>query len=1537
VTVGRPTKSVEERLAQLSPQRREALERLLREKNAAVTPVSIPSRSPEEVALLSFGQQRIWILDQLAPGNPFYNETQMMRFTFALNIAAFEQSINEIVRRHEVLRTTFQVREGQPIQVIAPELKVDLRVVELRGLPEAERLARALALAQEEGRHPFSLPEGPLIRTLLFQLGEEDSLFVVNAHHIVSDGWSFGVFDFELTSLYQAYSHGYSSPLPPLKIQYGDFALWQRKYMQGEVLERQLQYWRTQLADLPVLGLPTDRPRPPVASFRGARISFSVPRPAYADLDGIVKAEGVSLFMVLLAAFQVLLHRLTSAEDIVVGSPMTNRQYKETEGLIGFFVNTLVLRTRITGDITFRELLARVRSTVLEAFNHQDLPFEKLVQELHPQRDLARNPLFQVAFQFFAAPSSTGLVPGRLLPMQPIHNSTAKFDLRCDMVLAGEELLGLFEYSTDLFDESTIRRFVGYFLNILGSADDIDKAVGDLPLLSEEEKRRILIDWNHTTAPLRREASLAELFCEQAWRSPDAVAGIESDRTLTYSELDRWADHIGGELISAGVAPGDRVAICVPRSLAFVATVLGVLKCGCTYIPLDPEAPLQRLRSLLADAEVRVIVTTGSNEGRWRGEGFAVVLVGDPIPSGVATVSFPKHEAAGDAIAYVMYTSGSTGGPKGVEVPHRAVARLVLNTNYISVKSTDTVALASNIAFDASTFEIWGALLNGARLSVVSRDEVLSAEELERRIAADAITILFLTTDLCHRHVLERPGMFSRLRVLLFGGSKVDPQWVRTMLHAGPPECLLHVYGPTETTTFACAYQVLDVPQDAFTIPIGRPISNTEVYVLDGRMNPMPIGAVGELYIGGDGLARGYLKNPEMAAAQFVPHPFGVDPEERLYRTGDLVRYLPDGALEFIGRVDQQVKLRGFRVEPGEIEACLRVHREVQDAVVLPAGEPPDQVRLVAYVVPKSRTTHGEEHPAGLVEHWRSVYDSIIYGSSDVNGGGAPDPTFNIAGWTSSYTYEPLSPAEMQEQVDGTVKRILELRPRRVLEIGCGMGLLLFRIAPACESYVGTDFSEVALTYVRDHLETSRCGHARLIYGKADDFAQFGEERFDTIILNSVVQYFPGIDYLRTVLGGALDRLEDGGRIFVGDVRNFALLDAFYVSLELHRAPDLLDLHELKERVQRSRSGEQELVVDPSFFVAFARANRRIAGVRMEPKRGWIRNELTQFRYDIVLATDVQKPYSDPEWAPWRTDILSLDRLREKLRKSVKPVGVRRIPNARTAEAVLACDLLLYPDAASTVGELRERLHDTAQDGIDPEELSRLAEEAGWKVSFDLSQGSPDGSFGAVFTPVANGDRWMFVPQQLQVARHTKANTPVSPHPEVRLLESLRGYLRSRLPDYMLPSDFVVLDALPLNANGKVNTNALPVPERQRPELHRAFVEPRTPLEQVLCGIWREVLQLERVGLDDSFFDLGGHSLLATQLVSRIRDTLDVKLPLRRLFETLTVARLAEAMLGSCPDPVLLNKRAELVIAISSMSDEDVAKRLSAVAESDPR
>jgi amino acid adenylation domain-containing protein len=766
-------------------------------------------------------------------------------------------------------------------------------------------------------------------------------------HHIVSDGWSMDVFEGEITRLYSAFCRGEPSPLPELPIQYADFAVWQRRWLEGEVFEGNLAYWRKQLADLPELQLPADRLRPAVKSYRGAREPIEIPDDLTEKLKALSRHEEVTLFMLLLAAFKTLLHRYTGEDDIVIGAPIANRSRAELEPLIGFFVNTIVMRTNVSGNPSFREILVRVRQTALDAYAHQDVPFERLVEELHPDRDLSRNPLFQVCFQLFNVQAHDENV------LQPctVEGNVAKFDLRFDLLASPRSLTGFLEYSTDLFDATTIARLARYFLALLRAiVADPEQRISQLPLLAPPEQRQLLVEWNDTRSEYPREC-IHELFEAQVKRAPEAIAVAYGDEQLTYREVNETANRLARELRSRGVGADTPVATFLDRSADLVIAQLGILKAGGAYVPLDPEYPRERVAFILKDSGARLVLTHASSRGRLPEHGAEVVCIDQDPAVDEAADSVPSGTRP-DNLAYIMYTSGSTGTPKGIAILHRAISRLVCNTNYISLGPSDRVAQASNASFDAATFEIWGALLHGACLVGIPKDVLLSPRALAPFLEQEQITTLFLTTDLFNQLASESPGMFRSLRTLLFGGSAVNPRWVREVVTHGRPERFVHVYGPTESTTFAAWYEVRDVAKDATTIPIGRPIANTQLYVLDRYGNPAPTGAMGELFIGGDGLARGYLNDAEMTAERFIPHPFVADPDARLYRTGDLVRYRPDGALEFLGRIDQQVKIRGFRVETSEIEAVLRENPCLREAVVLSWEDAAGTRRLVAYVVP---------------------------------------------------------------------------------------------------------------------------------------------------------------------------------------------------------------------------------------------------------------------------------------------------------------------------------------------------------------------------------------------------------------------------------------------------------------------------------------------------------------------------------------------------------------------------------------------------------
>ncbi|MEW6732307.1 MAG: amino acid adenylation domain-containing protein [Acidobacteriota bacterium] len=908
---------------------------------------------------LSFAQQRLWFLDQLQPNDISYNIPAAVKLEGKLNIKALAESFNEIVRRHEVLRTTFQVLEGTPFQSIFAEFNLNLPVTDLSSLFGSEQQLQVERLITEEAQQPFNLAQGPLIRIKLLKLNEQEHVLLLTMHHIVADGWSMNVLIQELTILYRALSKGEIPALPELPIQYGDFAYWQRQWLQGEVLDTQLNYWQQQLHNTPpLLSLPTDRPRPVKQTYSGTTRPFELSVELHNGLRALSRKEGTTLFMTLLAAFQTLLYRYTGQPDIVVGTPIANRSRVELEGLIGFFVNTLVLRAELSEKLSFQQLLKQERKVALEAYAHQDLPFEKLVEVLQPERDMGHLPLCQVMFALQNMPASIMQLPDLTLKLLTTDIGIAKFDLTVFIIETDQQLKGSLEYNTDLFDDVTIARMLGQFQTLLENIiTNPTQQLATLPILTPAEEEQLLISWNNTDTNYPQHYCLHQLFEAQVERTPDAIAVVFQDQVLTYQELNRRANQLGHYLRKLGVEREVLVGICLERSVEMIVGMLGILKAGGAYLPLDPSYPKDRLDFMIRDAGVTVLVTE-EQLGRSLNQPAIKTVLLDVDWAIIAAESNTNivSDTDSDNLAYAIYTSGSTGEPKGILITHRAVSRLIFNTNYITLSQTDRVAQASNASFDAATFEIWGALTQGARLVGLTKEIMLSPLEVARQLKEQEISVLFLTTALFNTIACQAAWAFGSLQHLLFGGELVEPKWVQAVLENSPPARLLHVYGPTESTTFACWHLINEV-KEGRTIPIGRPISNTQAYILDNSLQPVPVGVIGEVYLGGDGLARGYLNRPALTAERFIANPFSSKPGERLYKTGDLARYLPDGSIEFIGRTDNQVKIRGFRIELGEIEAVIAQHPDIDQVIVIAHEDLPGEKRLVAYLTAKADLT----------------------------------------------------------------------------------------------------------------------------------------------------------------------------------------------------------------------------------------------------------------------------------------------------------------------------------------------------------------------------------------------------------------------------------------------------------------------------------------------------------------------------------------------------------------------------------------------------
>ena len=915
---------------------------------------------PRGVTLpLSFAQERLWFLERLHPGQTAYYVPRAVRIRGRLEIPCLERAYSGLVTRHEVLRTTFPEVGGRPVQVIHAPWPFRLPLVDLRGLPGETREHETRRLLGDEGKRRFDLSRDPLIRATALWTGESEHLLLQTEHHLVHDGWAQGVLLRDLLELYSASDAGRRPELPPLHVQYADFAAWQREWLSGSVLEKQVAFWVRQLADAPpLLELPTDRPRPSVLRSHGGEHLFDLSHALADKLRAFARRQGVTLFMAMLAVFQVLLHRLSGQTDLVLGSGVANRRRAETEGMIGMMVNTLVLRTDLAGSPTLRELLLRVRRVCLQAYAHQDLPFDKLVEALRPERSMSYSPIFQTNFGFNDAPTPEWEVDGLRVEEVPTHNHSSKFDL---LVIAsphaeqrtafatrarGSGINLALEYNLDLFDSPTTLRFLHQYQTLLEDACAApDRSIGELQWLLPAEIHQTLVEWNDAVTSYPREASLAELFVSVARDRPDAPAVIDQDGSVwIYHRLDEASNRLANRLRALGAGPEVAVGIAMERSPELIVGMLAIVKTGSPYVPLDPSYPDERLAFMLADAGVEIVLVDETTRGRLEGKA-RLLSMAEGGPAGPLDVRAPA-----EALALVIYTSGSTGQPKGVALPQRGVVRLVRETNFLRIGPGNRLGLASNISFDAATLEIWGALLNGAALVVLPLEAVLSPADLASRLERHEVDTLHLTTALFNQMARERPEALARLRTVMFGGEAADPFAVGRALRASGASRLIHFYGPTESTTFATWHRVREVAPGAVTVPIGLPVANSQIYVLDRLQQPVPRGVVGELFVGGDGLARGYLNRPDMTAGSFIPHPWGCG--SRLYRTGDLVRQLPDGVLEFVGRRDGQVKIRGFRIEPGEIEAALASHPEVAEAVVAVREETPGGRRLVAYVVP---------------------------------------------------------------------------------------------------------------------------------------------------------------------------------------------------------------------------------------------------------------------------------------------------------------------------------------------------------------------------------------------------------------------------------------------------------------------------------------------------------------------------------------------------------------------------------------------------------
>ncbi|MEM9808707.1 MAG: amino acid adenylation domain-containing protein, partial [Cyanobacteria bacterium P01_D01_bin.56] len=1173
----------------------------------------------------------------------------------------------------------------------------------------------------EAARVPFDLSKDVLLRGTLFTLATDEHILLLNLHHIVCDGWSVSVLIQELTALYTAFSTNQSPSLPDLPLQFGDFSQWHRQWLTAEMYDQQLTYWKERLGDgVPMLELPRDFPRPVMPSYEGGRHFWSLPKQVTQQLKALSQETGTTLYMTLLAAFQTLLHRYSGQDDIAVGSLLANRPHPDLEKLIGFFPNTVVMRTDMSGQPSFRELLEQVKETTLAAYKYRDLPFDQLVQALHPDHQPGQNPFFQVVFDLQNTPHSMWELPD--VKVSPINlcNGTTKFDLFLELFETPDGLTGYFEYSTDLFKPTTIERMVGHFQILLDAIGyQSDQPVAMLPILPEAERQQLLLDWNQTQVDYPLEVCLHQLFEAQVEKTPDAPAIVFEGQQLTYRQLNQRANYLANYLQTVGVGPESMVGICLERSLEMVVGLLGILKSGGAYVPIDPTYPQERLGFMLTDAQVPVLLTSA-----------AVAEQLPPCPGKQLCLDRDWEEICGVSdrnpisavkahnLAYVIYTSGSTGKPKGAMNTHRGIVnRLLWMQDQYQLTLEDTILQKTPFCFDVSVWEFFWPLITGAKLVVARPEGHKDRDYLVQLIAEERITTLHFVPSMLQIFLgaNDLETCYSLKRVICSGEALPFDLQSRFFERL---QCELHnLYGPTEAAIDVTYWQC-QPDSELQKVPIGKPVANTQLYILDVALNPLPMGAVGELHIAGVQLARGYHNRPELTAEKFIFH---RELDRRLYKTGDLCRFLPDGNIEYLGRVDHQVKIRGFRIELGDIESTLCQHDTIQEAVVVPWEGSTGDKQLVAYVV--ADQDQGEVTAAETqvqTQQWQTIFDETYRQSTTET-----DPTFNITGWINSYTGAPISAEAMREWVDYTVDRILAVQPKHILEIGCGTGLLLYGLAPYCQRYQGIDLSAEGIELIQDHLQQHYPDWCvDLAVGAADGVSQEALNSVDTVILNSVVQYFPDVDYLVNVLEQLIQGLPVGSHIFIGDVRSLPLLEAFHTTVQLAQADAEQSIAELRDRIQEQLAKERELVIHPEFFQALQQCFPRISHVNIQLKQGQYLNEMTQFRYDVTLVVGQGIPLGKAcESLRYHPD-MDINVLEQYLvQVSPEKLRVEQVHNARLAHTLAAMALLEENTAElQTVADLRDTLN--CQDylqGIDPEECWQLGAKLGYRVSISES------------------------------------------------------------------------------------------------------------------------------------------------------------------------------------------------------------------------
>lgn len=1451
-----------------------------------------PFAGPEivRIAPATEPQKEIWAACLLGGDNATrsYNMLNSLHFKGAFDRAAMERAIQTLVSRHEALRMVFSAN-GEHL-CIYKELPIELAYQDISEKPESEKQALIADYIQAETLHVFDLLNGPLFKASLFQLAAEEHRLVMTSHHSTRDGWSMGAMLLDLSALYSAYVQGMPVTLPEAP-SYADYALEQLQFSQSAEYQRIENFWVNKYKEnIPVFDIPTDFSRPATRTFKSQRLDYPMDSDFVLAIKKMGLKAGCSFVTTLLAAFEVLLHRLSGQEDIVVGLPAAGQSVTGNNRLVGNCVNLLPLRSHLETDLKFADFLKVCRQSVFDAYDHQRLTFSDLVRKLNIPRDPSRIPLVPIVFNIDMGMNDGVHFHGLTHELISHPKEYENFEIFFNATGSEKALTLECAYNTQLFTAETINRMMVDFTNLLKTVvDNPVVVISDIKFASENSLNEQLVQWNDTKAEYPYHTPLHDLIAQTVAKYPDKTAIRFYRDEISYRTLDKTANQLAHHLIRKGIKKGDVVGLSLDRTPEMLISMLAILKAGAAYLPLDPAYPQERVLFMLNDSAGSMLITSEKYQGRLKGQATELLIEKALSESKTESNEQPDSRVNGDDLAYVLYTSGSTGKPKGVMIEHHNLINFLWSMRVAPGMSPDDVLLAvSTISFDIAGLELFLPLVIGATVLLVDVSVTRDGRFLLEQIKSENVSMVQATPS-TWRMLLDT-GWDEPLPLKALTGGEALSNDLAEKLSVRCAE-VWNVYGPTETTVWSTLKKIVK----GETITVGRPVHNTQVYILDEFLKPVSVGAVGEIFIAGDGVARGYMNRPELTVERFLKNPFDASSESRMYRTGDLGKFLENGEIQCLGRIDHQVKVRGHRIELGEIENVIGTIKDIKEtAVVAHPTRLGDHV-LVAYVVPEADAAN--EKAPSWQERWDMIYNVGVSHESE-----SSEQVLELA------IAEQLSGKkdvkdEIEDWVQQSIRRIKRLQPKRIMEVGCGAGQLLFELAPESTLYIGTDYSPTAIENLREKLalDKNKWRTVKTAVANADDFGAVPAGSLDMVLIHSVAQYFPDTNYLQRVIEEAVKVVAPGGCIFIGDMQGKGTLRMHHTFDQFPRSSAENTIADFKKIVDRRVFIEDELMADPAYFYALPQVVPAISAVDIQLREGKYLNETTKHHYDIWLYVgnppEVAQAETVIDWTPGFT-VEQLERQLSEKNRTV--LQLRNVFNSRTADDHTLIQMTEGLSDETLLIEARQQIPATPVH-VDPATLWAVGKKHQFAAHVRWAGDGSDNLLDVVFIPNELSHQIPALPASINLenaslndfARNPFKHNLIVPQEQ---LQEWKQQIRQHLPEYMVPANFVVMAKLPLTPNGKIDRKALPDPMLDAAENRSGFMAPRTDVEKLVADIWMECLRLDKISVFDNFFELGGHSLIAVQVMTRLEKKTGKRLPLSMLFECPTIEKLASTL-----------------------------------------